>query len=47
MGVLQVVKVQDDMHALLGELSLLFNGTIVAVYTIEGGRITNVDLIRY
>ena len=47
MNLLQVVKIPDNMQALLGELTLRLGGNIVGMYTVEGGRITDVDLIRF
>ena len=47
LSVTQLLRVPDSLQQLLKDLCVAFNKSILAVCTAEGGRVLDVDLIRY
>lgn len=47
LSVTQLLRVPDSLQQLLKDLCVAFNKSILAICTAEGGRVLDVDLIRY
>ena len=47
LSVTQLLRVPDSLQQLLKDLCVTFNKSILAICTAEGGRVLDVDLIRY